>query len=110
MVPHGLPPFSTLRLGLSDDYAAYALQACPALHDTFTESFLAYHKPVVGTMLSMEALVELVILIVFAKTNTSNVESLNSLLRRLLGSRYQTHSMDFVDICSRFILNGVRIR
>ena len=58
----------------------------------------------------MVKLLKLVLIVLLIKTSTAKIESLNALLRRMLSSRCQTHTMDFVELCGRFLTGRVRVR
>ena len=55
------------------------------------------------------ALLELVLVIIFGRTSSSRIESLNALLRRML-SLAQTYVPEFKDLSAKFMLSRLRLR
>ena len=98
-----------MRVGLDDSYLQAFLNQCPLLRDQWSQSFYDYHVGR-GGLLNWFAILELVLLICFTRTNSARLESLNALLRRIIGTRYQSRSMSFVSLCSKFCLSRVKVR
>ena len=109
IVRHRLPPYDLLRLVADQSGHLDVRNRCTEIRDPYSTSFVDYWS-VNGGLVCAAALLELAIMIVFGRTNTCRIESLNAFLRRLVSCRTQTHVMSLLDLSTRFILSRVRIR
>lgn len=106
-----LPPYALLKLAFSDEAAAAAMNGyCENMLDEYSERFLNYFKEKPEGILSWTAILEVVLVVLMTMTNTSRTESLNALLRRVLGSRMQTRQMHIEDMSAKFTMNRIKLR
>ena len=103
--PHTLPPYNLLATVYKPETAAGVVAQCPKLRDSYTEGFIKHFPDIT----SYWAVLELCIVVLMGKTNTSRIESLNALLRRIIAMRYQSRPYSFVEVCSKFGLCRARI-
>jgi hypothetical protein len=106
---HSLPPFDLLLLVSDTSGEARVLARCDSMRDSFSRGFIKYWSDH-GGITCKHALLELCLVIIFGRTNTCRIESLNALLRRMASCRYQARSMTVFDLSSKFILSRLQLR
>ena len=114
-LPHTLPPYSVFDLlrdssnaGVRAEHLVRTL--CRKLMDPYTLSFVEYYEKLDGGILGLAALLELALIVIFGRSNTERIESINALLRRMLNNRYQNSNMFVRDLGAKYLLNRSRLR
>ena len=110
--PHELPKFQVFRLVHDPTYAQKFLRFCKPMRDDYSDSFVSYYHDAEGAsgLCSLAALFELTLMIMFGKTSTVRVESLNAWFRRQCSVRCQQKVLSFVTLSVMFIKSQFRSR
>ena len=107
---HTTFPFRMFRLleepGLAADIRLQ-FRNCPGSFDEWSKSFMDYYEDIA----SMEALLELAVLVILGRTSTVKLEAFNAKLRKILKSRSnQVKAPRLGDISNEFMLSRIRVR
>ena len=86
------------------------MDICRCLWDVYTIDFVDHYEKETGGITGVVALLELALCIIMGRSNTARIESVNALLRRIIGARYQSRAIDIIDLISKFTLCRGRIR
>ena len=109
---HQTFPYVLFKLVVDASALSVIKDTCAKMRDSFSDSFVSHYAEGEDftPLVSFRPLLELTIILIMCRTNTCRIESLNALLRRMIGVRYQTHCMKLLDLSNKFVLCRGRLR